>query len=86
MNGRMSETRGGESLRRHSPIKESVKAKSTSSSVGAEWMEGSTKEAGWMEGDMWERRRRRRRSGGMAEGRGRRHGLINVKQRDREVG
>ena len=36
----------------HSPIKQSVKAKSTSSSVAAEWREESTKEAGLMEGDM----------------------------------
>lgn len=50
-------------LRRHSPIKRSDKGKRTSSSVGAEWREGWTKEAGWREGDM----SRRRSGGGMAE-------------------
>ena len=46
----------------HSPIKQSVKAKSTSSSVAAEWREGWTKDAGLRERDM-----SGRRSGGMAE-------------------
>ena len=46
----------------HSPIKQSVEAKSSSSwSVAEEWREGSTKDAGWREEDM----RGRSRGGGV---------------------
>lgn len=77
-------TQGDDALWRYSPIKQSFRAKPTSSRVAVEWREGWTKDAGWREEDIFGRTR-----GGMAEergGGGKRHGLINVRQRDREDG
>ena len=46
--------RDGLCFRGDSPIRQSVKAKSTSSRVAEEWREASTRDAGWTEGDMEE--------------------------------
>jgi len=62
------------------PIKQSVRAKSTSWSVAVEWREASTKDAGWREEDMYERA-----AEGRAVWRGR-HGLIFGTQRDGKPG
>ena len=67
----------GESL----PIKQSFKAKSTSRRVAVEWREAWTKDAGWREDGMEERRSSsgRLRNGNFG---GKRHGLIFGRQRD----
>jgi len=65
----------------HSPIKQSVKARSTSRRVAVEWREASTKDAGWREEDM----EGRRSGGGRLRGGkfgGKWHGLIFGRQRD----
>lgn len=62
-------------MRRDPPIKQSVKAKSTSWRVAAEWREASTKDAGWREEDM-EAGRSGRMAGGGSFGE-KRHGLIS---------
>jgi len=63
------------------PIKQSLKAKSTSWRVAVEWREASTKDAGWREDGIEERRRS---SGRLRDGNfgGMRHGLIFGRQRD----
>ena len=74
----MGEQRGGV-LRGPSPIKQSAKAKSTSWRVAVEWREASTKDAGWREEDMDDRRSGGQLRNGSFDSE--RHGLIFGRQR-----